>query len=333
MKTTILLLEDGLPSTAITPAEILGSAGALWEALLGREEREGRFSIQTASLDGRPVRSGAGVHVSPDLALDEVDSPDLVIVPAVGLALETAIERHKRLIRPLPEWREGGAVIAAICTGVALLAETGLLDGRPATTHWGVVDRYRHRYPAVDWQPDRFVTASDGLYCCGGVYACVDLSLHLVEAFCGRQVAIQTAKALLLDPPRRWQSAYSDMPPIADHEDKEILSVLDWLSEHFAEEVRVDDLAAGVYMSPRNFARRFHAVTGDAPIRYVHRLRINQARRLLESGTRTVQTVSRDVGYADLTFFRRLFKRYTGMPPQEYGRRFALTPPPARSPS
>lgn len=323
METTILLLDHGLPSTAITPAEILGSAGSLWDTLVNGEQSRPFFDVRTASLDGEPVQSGAPVWLRPDYSIREVDSPGLVIVPAVGLSLEGAVHRHRAVIDRLVEWREQGAAIAAVCTGVALLAETGLLNGRPATTHWGVVDRYRRRYPLVDWQPERFVTESDDLYSCGGVYACVDLSLHIVERVCGRQVAVQTAKALLLDPPRRWQSAYAEMPAMDGHEDTAILAVQDWLSEHFHEDIRVEDMAARVYMSPRNFARRFRSVTGDTPVRYIHRLRINHARHLLESGGGTIRAVANAVGYGDLSFFRRLFKRYTGLSPQEYGKRFS----------
>lgn len=323
MNVTVLLLEDGLPSTAITPAEVLGSAGALWNRLYQGRSGKPFFDIQTASLDGAPVRTGAPVRMAPDVSINEVDRPGLVIVPAVGLDLETSLARHRLVVERLVEWRAQGTAIAAVCTGVAILAETGLLDGRPATTHWGVVDRYRRRYSKVEWQPERFVTESDDLFCCAGVYSCVDLSLHLVERFCGRQVALQTSRALLLDPPRRWHSAYAEMPAIVEHEDEAIIETLDWLRNHLGEDIRVTELADRAYMSPRNFARRFRAVTGDTPIRYLHRLRINEARRLLESSGRTVNAVCTEVGYEDLPFFRRLFKRYTGVSPKEYAQRYA----------
>ena len=324
---TVLLLEDGLPSTAITPAEVLGNAGALWDTLYDGRRGKPFFDIQTASLDGAPVQAGAPVRLTPDTSIRDVRRPGLVVVPAVGLDLETSLERHRFVVQRLLEWRAQGTAIAAVCTGVAILAETGLLDGRPATTHWGVVDRYRRRYPKVEWRPERFVTESDDLFCCAGVYACVDLSLHLVERFCGRQIALQTSRALLLDPPRRWQSAYAEMPAFVEHEDQAIIATLDWLRAHLGADIRVNELAARAHMSPRNFARRFHAVTGDTPIRYLHRLRINEARRLLESGGRTVRAVCNEVGYEDLPFFRRLFKRYTGISPKEYAQRYAPTRP------
>jgi transcriptional regulator GlxA family with amidase domain len=216
-----------------------------------------------------------------------------------------------------------GASIAAICTGVSVVAEAGLLDGKPATTHWGVVDQFRRRYPKILWQPERFVTESERIYCGGGVYSAIDLSLYLVEKYCGHEVAVETAKALLLETPRTWQSTYGTAPPRSAHDDDAVQKAQAWLFRNFKEEVRIEELAGKVGMSPRNFARRFTAATGETPLGYLHRLRIDAARHLLEAGKMGVADVSEAVGYRDLAFFRRLFKRHTGSPPRAYRARFA----------
>jgi transcriptional regulator GlxA family with amidase domain len=169
---------------------------------------------------------------------------------------------------------------------------------------------------------DRFVTESDNVFCGGGVYGSIDLSLYLVEHYCGHEVAVQTAKALLLDTPRIWQATYAGQAPRSAHDDEPIQRAQAWLFGHFREEVDFDRLAIQVGMSPRNFARRFKAATATAPLSYVHRLRIDAARHELESAHRSVEEISRSVGYQDVPFFRQLFRRYTGTSPRDYRARF-----------
>jgi transcriptional regulator GlxA family with amidase domain len=153
------------------------------------------------------------VRLKPDASLRDVRKTDLIVVPASEFDLTAARKANAPLVPWLRRWHERGTAIAGICTGVSLLAEAGLLDGRPATTHWSVVEQCRQRYPRVEWHPERFVTESRNVFCGGGVYASIDLSLYLVEKYCGHEVAVQTAKALLLQTPRTWQSSYAMSPP------------------------------------------------------------------------------------------------------------------------
>lgn len=320
---TVVVLEEGLPSTCVAPLEIFSSAGQLWEALQG-EPGEPFFQVRTVSLDGGPVRSGVPLSVAPDGSIHDIESTDMIIVPAVGADLEPALERNATLLPWLSAWHGRGAGVAGICSGVSLLAEAGLLDERPATTHWALVEELRARYPRVVWRPERFVTEADGVFCSGGVYGSVDLSLYLVEKYCGHETAMRTAKALLLEMPRSWQMGYGALRPRITHGDADIRRVQEWMHENFTGEVKVEELARMAYMSPRHFARRFKAATGETAIGYLHRLRINAARHLLENELQPVWRVSAAVGYRDLTFFRRLFKRYTGVPPRDYRGRFGV---------
>jgi transcriptional regulator GlxA family with amidase domain len=144
------------------------------------------------------------------------------------------------------------------------------------------------------------------------------LSLHLVEKYCGHKVAMQTARALLLHTPRTWQPCYVTSPPRTHHDDRQVQRAQQWLFHHFAERVEVEAVARRVGLSPRTFARRFRAATGVTPIRYLHQLRMNAARHLLEGRGASLQEVSQEVGYEDVTFFRRLFRRHTGESPSAY---------------
>jgi transcriptional regulator GlxA family with amidase domain len=262
------------------------------------------------------------LRLRPDGAFSSVRRTDLIFVPTAELDMDASSRANAALIPWLRRWYARGASIAGVCTGVSLLAEAGLLDGRPATTHWAMVDAFRRRYPRVDWQPERFVTESGRIFCGGGVYSAIDLSLYLVERYCGHAVAVETAKALLLETPRIWQSGYGTAPPRSGHDDDGIQKAQAWLMRNFKQEVQVVDLAARVGMSPRTFARRFTAAAGETPLAYLHRMRIDAAKRLLETRPKSIADVSRAVGYEDVSFFRTLFKRYTGAPPRAYRTRF-----------
>jgi transcriptional regulator GlxA family with amidase domain len=225
------------------------------------------------------------------------------------------IAGNTSLLPWLRKWHSRGAYIAGVCTGVAFLAECGLLDGRQATTHWGVADIFRQRYPKVLWRPDQFVTEDSRLLCSGGVYASIDLSLYLVEKFCGREVALQCAKSLLLSMPRSRQSGYSMLPLSRQHSDDKIRQTEEYLRGHFDRDLSIDSLADRVGMGPRNFIRCFKAATGRVPGAYVQMLRVSAAKEMLEHGAASIQAVSSQIGYEDIAFFRSLFKRHTGMTP------------------
>lgn len=314
---TVVLVEGGMPSTAVAPLEVFSTAGVLWNTMRG-EPVTPHFQVSTASQGGKAVSTGIKLNLTPSHSIDDVHSTDLIFVSAIGADIESACPANTALYPWLRQWHERGVTIAGACAGVALLAEAGLLDGRPATTHWGVVPECRKRYPQVQWCPERMLTESDNVLCSGGVYASVDLSLYLVEKLCGNKVATETARALLLETPRVWQAGYAAEPPDVGHEDKQIRWAQEWLFHNFTEPVSIGALARQVGLSSRSLARRFKIATGETPTRYLHRMRINAARHLLENEQQTIQQVSLAVGYSDLAFFRRLFKRYTGLSPQGY---------------
>jgi transcriptional regulator GlxA family with amidase domain len=314
---TVVLLEGGYASTAIGPIEVFYSAGYLWNWLKG-ETPEPRFRVTVASIGGKAVTSLCNLGLKPERAIEDIDRTDIVMVPASGFALDQKIVRNAKLIPWLRKMHAQGAWLAGVCSGAAYVAATGLLDGRDATTHWGVVDILREHYPNVHWRPESFVTEDGRICCSGGVYASVDLSLYLVEKFCGHEVAMQCAKSLLVGLPRSSQSGYAVLPLSRPHSDKRIRKAEEHLRVHFREEVGIDVLAKKAAMSPRNFIRRFKTATGRLPGEYLQMTRVTAARDLLENGATSIQEISARVGYADLSSFRTLFKRHTGMTPAEY---------------
>ena len=319
---TVVLLEAGYASTAIGPIEVFHSAGVLWNMLHGKIQKP-RFQVRVASINGAGVTSLCSLGLTPEVAIKDIKKTDIIILPASGLDVQDRIARNTALLPWLRKWHERGAYIAGICSGVAFLAECGLLDGKRATTHWAVADTLRKRYPKVRWQPEQFVTEDGRVLCSGGVYAAIDLSLYLVEKLCGHEIALQCAKSLLVSMPRNRQSGYSVVPLSRPHADEKIRQTEEYLQQNFERDISIDGLAEQAGMGPRNFIRRFKSATGHAPGAYVQTMRISAAKEMLERGAASIQDVSSKVGYQDLAFFRGLFKRHTGMTPAEYRDRFA----------
>ena len=320
---TVILLEDGYASTAIGPIEVFHSAGLLWEWLHGAPSDNPPFRVRVASIDGNSVTSLCSLGLTPQCSIHDIEHTDIIVLPSSGWDVMDRIAKHSSLLPWLHKWYAKGAYIAGVCSGVAFLAECGLLDGREATTHWGVADAFRQRYPRVIWRPDRFVTEDSRLLCSGGIYASLDISLYLVEKFCGHEIALQFAKSLLISMPRSKQSGYSVLPLSHPHSDDKIRASEDYLQANLDRPISIDLLAERVGMGQRNFIRRFKAATGRVPGEYVQMLRVAAAKEMLEQGASSIQAVSTKIGYEDVAFFRSLFKRHTGLTPADYRARFA----------
>jgi len=319
---TVVLLDDGLSSTAIMPVEIFHSAGQLWHDLRD-EPAQPAFRVRTVSMTGAAVRSPYGLAIAPEGSIADIERSDIVIIPTSGLEMDLKLVENSALLPWLKRHYAQGAYLAGVCMGAAYLAEAGLLDGRIATTHWAVADAIAERWPKVNWRPDLFVTEDSRLLCSGGVHGSVDVSLYLVEKLCGHEVAVQCAKALLLPMPRLCQSGYAMLPLSQPHDDARIRTVEGWLADNFREDVSVQSLADMAGFSSRTFVRHFKAATGRLPAAYIQALRIEAAKAMLERDAKPIQTISSEVGYDDVAFFRRLFKRSTGMTPAEYRGLFA----------
>jgi len=323
LNVTVVLLDDGYASTALMPIEVFHSAGALWRELHG-EEPEPRFRVTTASIGGGPVRSPyAGLRMSPETALEAIERTDIAIIPTSGLCFNEKLIENSALLPWLQTQHANGAYLAGVCMGAAYLAEAGLLDGRRATTHWAIAPEFTKRWPKVDWRADMFVTEDARLLCSGGLTAAADVSLYLVEKLCGHEIAVQTAKALLLTMPRTHQSGYAVLPLSPSHDDERVQEAERYIQTNFRETLTSEAIASHVAMSPRTLLRRFKAATGRLPGAYLQAVRVETAKAILESDDAPIQQVASAVGYDDAAHFRELFKRSTGMTPAEYRAHFA----------
>ena len=317
----VMLLHGNFVSTTVGPLAVFHAAGRLWNTLQG-EPANPQFRVLTASLRGEPVESAYNLRLLPATAMESIGTTDLIVLPAAGLDFDHSFARHRELFPWLRHHASKGAYIAGCCTGAAYLAEAGLLDGHEATTHWATADALKARYPKVKWRADKLVTEDRRVLCSGGVYSSIDLSLYLVRKLCGHEIALQTAKSLVLNMPRACQSAYAVLPLSRPHDDEAIRRAEAYIHAHNDEPLVVANLARDQNMSERTFMRRFKAATGRTPGSYLQATRVAIAKQMLESGSRSVQAVGDAVGYEDAAFFRALFRRETGLTPAEYRERF-----------
>lgn len=321
---TILAVHNTIATTVLGPMDVFFQAGLLWNHIHGLPLTP-YFEVEIVSVDGRPVKCLNNLRLSPHRSMTDVTRSDLIIVPSI-----TDIERSIACCGPVIDWlqarHEKGAAIASVCTGAFLLAETGLLDSRTATTHWGFVDRFRDRYPRVNLKPQRLITDEQTLFCAGALAAGIDLSIYLVEKYCGHEVAVQCAKALLHDMGRTSQAPYSVFRFQKNHTDEAIKASQQWIEENFSREVDLSRLATRHGMSRRTFERRFKHATGDTPLFYLQRTRVEAAKRLLENGHDSFDAISHQLGYENSGHFREVFRKHTGLLPTVYQKHFLSAP-------
>lgn len=254
----------------------------------------------------------------PGLLLDEVEHAGLIIIPALFGDFEAALEKNKDLVPWIVRQYRQGAEVASLCTGAFLLGKTGLLDGKKCSTHWLFANQFRAMYPQAELVDGRVVTEEGRLYSSGGASSFWNLLLHLVEKYAGRTMAIHAAKFFALDIGRESQSAFAVFQGQKSHGDEEIRQIQEYIENNFTEKFTVDELAGMAALGRRSFERRFKAATSNTVIEYIQRVKIEAAKRSLESERKNVSEVMYDVGYNDAKAFRDLFKKVAGLTPAAY---------------
>lgn len=244
----------------------------------------------------------------------------LILPPSLESPIST--EAAAPLARWLRARHDEGSVLASVCAGAFLLAETGLVTGRTITTHWASADAFRSRFPDVPLDTDRLIIDGGDIISVGGLMAWTDLGLKLVERFLGPVVMAQTARMLLIDPPGREQSYYSGFAPRLTHGDAAIIKAQHFLQVNGGREARLAILAEQAGLEERTFLRRFHKATGMTATDYAQRLRVAKAQELLQFGQSPIERIAWEVGYSDPSAFSKIFVRTVGLTPGEYRQRF-----------
>ncbi|GAA0367460.1 GlxA family transcriptional regulator [Streptomyces blastmyceticus] len=317
-RTVLILLFEEVQSLDVTgPLEVFAYGGFV----TGDPDL---YEVRTATVDGGPVRTTSGLRLLPDMALHEAEVPHTLVVPGG----DGTRAPDPRLVAWLRENAPRAERIVSVCTGAFLLAAAGLLDGRRATTHWALCPTLAERYPAIRVEPDPIYVRDGNIATTAGITAGIDLALALVEEDLGREPALAVARALVVFLRRPGnQTQFSAQLAVQSATRPPLRDIQHWVVENLRADLSVDSLAARAGLSPRHFARAFHSEVGMTPGRYVDRVRLEAARRLLEDTADGVETVARACGYGTSEAMRRAFVRSLGASPAEYRRRFRpLTP-------
>jgi transcriptional regulator GlxA family with amidase domain len=320
----IVVVEGCYVSCAAGFADVLQAANAHLRRQPGREGRP--FEWCFVSADGGPVAGSNGLDVATARWQGRYD---VVLLPAIHYpgfrAFVRLLDRQERTYPWLRAQWSAGAWIGANCTGTFMLAQSGLLDGRAATTTWWLDGQFRSRYPAVDLRYASALTETDRLLCAGATATYLLQAVVLVDRYMGSTIASQCARSMLIDVSHTGHLPYLPLLAQAPVADPVVQRAQDWLQRHATRDVSTAELARAVAVSDRTLVRRFVAATGKTPLAYVQGVRLDAARALLESGDDTVQAIALQVGYSDLSSFTRLFRQRVGLSPGAYRRRFQST--------
>lgn len=309
--------------------DIFYAANFCIEKKYGKNSKH-HISCHIYTIDDRPVTGFNGIEIKPTASINDNDTLDILIVSASAEIVvqccqeSTVIEHQDRIVKWFTHYHQSGAVVASYCTGAFLLANSGLLTGKSATTHWRNTDLFRQLYPNIKLTSDELIVDNGDIICSGGSISYIDLSLYLINKYIGKEISAECAKLLVFDPIREKQSPYVSFEQHKDHHDQAILKAQEYIESHYKHEISIDALAEKVGLGSRTFKRRFKQATTENPLTYVQRIRVEQAKVKLEKSTEPINKIIWSVGYEDISSFRQLFKRFTGLTPKDYRQKFAL---------
>ena len=318
---TVFGFEQALASAITGALDVFAFAGVSWQRIHNLPTVP-KFKVQLASAHGQPFLCSNQVTLTPHIAIEDVSYTDILLIPTIGGNIDDVLADAQPQLVHIKRLHKMGADIAANCTGTFLLAETGILNGKIATTHWGYAEKFTEQFPLVLLHPEKMVTEQDALYCAGGGMAWIDLSILLIERYCGHQIASDTAKSHVLDSSRTNQTAYASSRQRRFHTDKDIISVQSFLEENLEKKIFLADLAHRHNMTERTLMRKFKSACDTTPLQYLQSLRIEHARKLLETTALPLENLINKVGYEDTSSFTRLFKKTTGLSPSQYRIKF-----------
>ncbi|MGJ7461502.1 GlxA family transcriptional regulator [Halomonas sp. MA07-2] len=322
----LLAVPETTASTLYGMFDLFGAAGRDWELLVHGRSGLSLLHPRIVSRDGRGFRTANGAWIQPDDTLEDIREPVAICIPDLLVAPEEPLTgRYAAEIAWLRAAHSRDILLAAACTGALLLAEAGLLEGQHATTHWAYCDVLARRYPGVQVHAHRALVVSgegERLIMAGGGTTWMDLALFLVARLVGIDEAMHLARIYLIDWHGEGQQPYAALTSARQAEDADIARCQVWVARHYDTHSPVAGMVEQSGLTERSFKRRFKQATGMTPMVYVHTLRLEEAKQMLESGDAPIDEVAEEVGYADPSFFRALFRRRVGLTPSHYRKRF-----------
>lgn len=317
----ITIIVPGGQSTLSTIAcivgacEIFAEANSYWKKT-GKKEFH---KIDLAGISGKVKYQDGSITVQPQIKISAIRKTNLIIIPSSMVrSYEKADKGNQLLIDWIEEQYKHGAEVASMCSGAFMLASSGLLNGRTCSTHWAHADAFRNQFPKVNMKEDKLITDEHGIYTNGGAYSFLNLMVYLVEKYYDRQTAIYCSKVLQIEIDRQSQSPFAIFSTQKNHDDDVIKKAQAYIESNMAKKFSIEDLSSRFAIGRRHFDRRFIKATGNTPVEYSQRVKIESAKKEFESTRKNVNEVMYDVGYSDVKAFREVFRKITGMSPLEY---------------
>lgn len=289
---------------------------------LVRAGKEPMFKVELVGLTEEVMLNQGSFSVHADILLKDVKKTDLIFVPALSGDIKKALELNAEFIPWIVSQYENGAEVASLCIGAFLLASTGLLNGKKCSTHWIYANEFRDMFPEVTLVDDRIITEEDRLYSSGGASSYWNLLLYLVEKYTDRQMAIYASKFFAIEIDRKTQSPFIMFNGQKRHEDEPIRKAQEYIENNVTERITIDELASMFAIGRRHFERRFKKATNNTPVEYMQRVKVEAAKKQLETSRKNVSEVMYEVGYSDTKAFRTVFKKITGLSPVDYRNKY-----------
>jgi len=305
-------------SSIVGAYKILTRAEEYWR----QQGKGGVFAIQLAGITDTVSFHGGLFNVTPHTHISACRKTDLIIIPSLNHAYKKVVEQNQLIIDWIAYQYKQGTEIATICTGAFLLASTGLLDGKTCSTNWAAANDFRKMFPKVDLQPDKIITDEFGIYTNGGAYSFLNLMIYLIEKYYDRSTAIYCSKVFQIEMDRQSQSPFIIFSAQKQHGDDIIREVQEFIENNLDQKISIEQLCSKFAVGRRTFDRRFIHATGNTPILYVQRVKMEAAKRAFETARKTITEVMYEVGYTDVKAFREVFRKITGMSPLEYRNRY-----------
>jgi transcriptional regulator GlxA family with amidase domain len=321
MKHLTILVPNGQGnnlSSIVGAYKIFTRANELWK----RNGKKDVFSIQLAGISKKVEFYDGLFAVKPHTHISAISKTNLIIIPSLNHNYQKAVQDNKHVIEWVAKQYKKGAEVASICTGAFMLASSGLLDGKSCSTHWSAADHFRIMFPNVNLQPDRLITDEKGIYTNGGAYSFLNLIIYLVEKYYDRPTAILCSKIFQIEMDRNSQSAFSIFTGQKLHDDEVVKNAQTFIESRLQEKITIEELSSKFSVGRRTFDRRFIKATGNTPIEYSQRVKVESAKKAFENSRKTIHEVMYAVGYSDIKAFREVFRKITGMSPLEYKERY-----------
>lgn len=316
---SILALKESIIGSIDAPVQLFSKVNEY----LGEQGKPPVFDVNLVGDKSTSINNGA-YSINCNKTLDEVKKTDLIVLPMICNGFKKAIDANSAFAPWIINQYQNNAEIASLCSGSFFLASTGLLDDKWCPVHWATMNEFSLMFPKVKIVDDKIISHDQGIYTSAGYYSYLNLIIYLIEKYAGREIAIVFSKMFGIDIERKSQAPFMIFKGQKEHDDGPIKKAQEFIEQNYRDKITIEQLTNMLALSRRNFERRFKKATSNTIIEYVQRVKIEAAKKGLETGRKNINDLMYEVGYQDMKAFRTIFKKFTGLSPIDYRNKYKL---------